>query len=142
LDTSCAGFLDLWEEVIEICENYGELDERFERRELEPLDPFQSWDQDALNIATCCYDGELSFIGKEGMDFKWGGQWMSHAVGARKPWDTNYVTDALRGVGPRQVDRLYWRVFQSPFPTVDNVTLWRKRLSLNASVFISRYIVS
>jgi hypothetical protein len=142
LHTQFADFLDMWEKTISICEEHSEIDDRFDRRETQPLDPFQTWDQDALNIAACCYGGELSFIGKEGMDFEWGGRWMSHAVGARKPWSTNYVTDALCGIAPRRVDRLYWRKFQSPFPTVDNLTIWKKRMSLNAAIFVSRYIMS
>jgi hypothetical protein len=140
LTQTTRSFLSLWSKVIDICCKQETFDERFARRELSPLHPFQTWDQDALNIAACCYDGAISFMGKEGMDFKHGGQWMSHAIGARKPWSAQYVRDAVQGNAPRQVDRLYWRNFQNPFPTVEFLSLWKKKMCLNISILISKLI--
>ena len=71
--------------------------------------PFAKTDQDALNATIEAWDGEISFVGKEGMSLINGAALMPHALGQPKPWKWNSLYQALIGRPPRLVDREYWK---------------------------------
>lgn len=75
---------------------------------------FNKTDQDFLNVAAMRHATRVAPVGREGMDFVAGGQLMSHAIGAMKPWNANYLVSALRGWRPRIVDHQYWGMTQAP----------------------------
>jgi hypothetical protein len=74
-----------------------------------PYSPFGKTDQDALNAAVEAWDGEVSFVGKEGMSLKSGVALMPHALGLPKPWQFKPLLQAFLGKPPRMVDREYWK---------------------------------
>ncbi|HEV8716578.1 MAG TPA: hypothetical protein VGX03_27635 [Candidatus Binatia bacterium] len=100
---------------------------------------FCKTDQDALNIAVMCSDQAVSPIGPEGMDFKFGGYTMSHAIGPAKPWRKSMIADALRGRRPSLADRSYWRSTEAPIRLYSPAKLLRKRAALLIAAGIGRY---
>ncbi|MGC1243878.1 MAG: hypothetical protein WA874_19955 [Chryseosolibacter sp.] len=74
-----------------------------------PFSPFGKTDQDALNATIEAWEGEVSFVGQEGMSIKSGAALMPHALGHPKPWRWNPLMQAISGRPPRIVDREYWK---------------------------------
>jgi hypothetical protein len=102
--------------------------------------PFCKTDQDALNISVMACDHPISAIGQEGMDFKFGGSTMSHAVGPAKPWRKSMIADALRGRPPRLADTSYWRSTEAPIRLYSGARLLWKRTALLIAAGIGRYL--
>jgi len=96
-------------------------------------------DQDALNITLMNWSQPVSPIGQEGMDFKFGGYTMSHAVGPAKPWRKSMIANALRGRRPSLADQAYWRSTEAPIRLYSRATLLRKRAALLIAAGIGRY---
>ncbi|MEO1237767.1 MAG: hypothetical protein AAFX76_13350 [Planctomycetota bacterium] len=135
-----AAFLDTWITLIEsAAEAAGGLDVfRAKRRDA----PFQSANQDTLNVAAMCWPGRLSTVGPDGMAFAPGYHPMGHALGRPKPWTRNYTMTALRGKKPRVVDSLYWKVADGPFEMYSPGRVRRKRLDLSFGKAVSRLLGS
>ena len=98
-------FLTIWQRALELAYSHGVPPDVLKkgRREL----PFNTPDQDALNIATMYSDVPLSAIGPEGMGFVPGGFTMYHSLGSAKPWRKNFLRYALQGIPPSNGDKHY-----------------------------------
>ena len=104
-----------------------------------PLSPFSKTDQDALNAAIEAWDGNISFIGKEGMGFKSGEALMPHALGNPKPWQGKPLSQMLTGHPPRLVDKKYWSYVNIPIITHSAGLIRRKKISLAFAALIGRF---
>jgi len=92
--------------------------------------PFYKTDQDALNITVMNTEYSVSLIGKEGMDFKYGGFTMSHALGSPKPWKKPMALMALKGKPPNLADKEYWKYTQFPIKLYPKSILLAKKSDL------------
>lgn len=132
-------FLDLWCRIQEIMaaaidglQNANIKDRTF---------MFCKTDQDALNIALMSKDFSASIIGKEGMDFEFGGFTMSHALGACKPWKSKVILDVIKqGKAPRLANKQYWKYVRSPIKLYSNLELFAKQLDLQIGKLIPRIL--
>jgi hypothetical protein len=102
--------------------------------------PFYKTDQDALNIAVMNTEHPLSLIGKEGMDFQYGGFTMSHALGSPKPWNKSIALMALKGKPPSLADNEYWKYTKSPINLYSKNMLLRKHLDLKIGKILGRIL--
>ena len=102
---------------------------------------FDKSDQDALNATCEIYEGNLSFIGKEGMNFnKNYGGFMFHAIGSPKPWKTKYLVNALlKANKPRALDKLYWNNAFYPLKSHSRFEIIKAQFSIWVSKFITRF---
>ncbi|GAB2580979.1 hypothetical protein [Spirosoma areae] len=96
-------------------------------------------DQDALNVAIEAWNGELSFIGKEGMSFKYGSNLMRHAIGQPKPWNKNFILYALHGTPASSSEKAFLLNTQYPISIYSKTRIRILRLSIIFSAFISRF---
>lgn len=103
--------------------------------------PFPKTDQDALNAAIEAWEGQVSFVGKEGMGFCHGAIMMAHAIGSPKPWEKNFILNALKGFKLSVADRNFWQYTGRPISTHSPVTIKVKNMSLIASLFLNRFYV-
>ena len=146
-----AGFVGLSKNSIELIELWQSVSCHAENENLvakagaplamadSPNHPFRNYDQDLLNIAIDCWEGIVSPVGKEGMDFIWGGTWMSHAIGAGKPWNRSYWRDALKFKRPRQVDIIFWKNSSEPYAIGGPLWIIFRRFSLVISRIFGRF---
>ncbi|MDO9373203.1 MAG: hypothetical protein Q7T76_02235 [Ferruginibacter sp.] len=139
-------FLHIWKEVQEkMALKIGGLDRSiFSKIPMSeetsgPFAPFGKTDQDALNATVEAWDGNVSFVGQEGMAFKPGVPQMTHALGTPKPWHINHITYALAGRPPRRVDRDYWQAMSGPIKYYSNSRISIKKTSLLVAAFIGRF---
>ena len=140
-------FLEIWSGLQVLMGNVlGGLDksslpgnENAELGQLTDYEFFSKTDQDALNAAIEAYDCQYAFIGQEAMEFKIGGNVMSHALGSPKPWKKAFLMEALRGNKPSRPDRAYWNQVNSSIITYNKAELQYKRFCLNLATFICRF---
>lgn len=100
--------------------------------------PFMAPDQDALNIAVMCWEGSITTLEPEVMGFAGFGE-LPHAVGSNKPWRRNYLLEALRGIPPRYVDRVFWSNASHPLQPYKKWYLSYKRLTIAFASLFSRF---
>lgn len=132
------GFVRLWAELVDsVAEVAGGL-KAF--RAKPRTQPFQSANQDTLNLAAMIWDGQLSTLGPEGMGFGPGYHPMGHSLGRPKPWEKSYLFRALKGRGPQGVDRLYWDRASGPFKIHSNPRITRTRIDLALADGVSRFL--
>ncbi|HEX2853333.1 MAG TPA: hypothetical protein VHO24_08850 [Opitutaceae bacterium] len=121
--------LDLWEKLILACVQRG-----FDPREFtwngERALPFFFVDQDMLNLAIRLAGAPVWIGGPETMDFRPGGNWLSHAISTPKPWGRWYLPRVLAGRTVRQCDVAFWENAAKPIPAVPAVSRWFHRLDL------------
>jgi len=136
-----AGFLNTWQRLQELMKPaVGEL------RDVGLLDRtflFHVPDQDALNVATMTCAEAVSSVGREGMDFQWGGGGyiMSHAAGVPKPWRKKMLWRTLtKATQPSRADKAFLRHADSPIKLYIPFHLGLKKLDLLAGSAIGRYI--
>ena len=99
---------------------------------------FDIADQDALNAAIEATDLPVSIIGQEAMAFKPRAALMPHALGPRKPWNLNYLKDALLGKPPRLVDKVFWQYADGPIRAFSPILTKRKRSGIKFASLIGR----
>jgi hypothetical protein len=100
---------------------------------------FSRMDQDILNATVMATDTPISLLGSEAMGmFPWVGEVMPHAMWGRKPWQRNYVLDALRGFPPGRAHRAYWEFVAGPIRPFNEFALFRKRAQLAVGHLIGR----
>ncbi|RDC66090.1 hypothetical protein [Adhaeribacter pallidiroseus] len=104
-----------------------------------PNAPFSKTDQDALNAAVEVWNGNVSFIGKEGMAFHPGISIMSHALGLPKPWQWKPFLQILAGLPPRLVDKQYWDSVNKPIQTYSSWMIRLRKLFILLASFIGRF---
>ena len=86
-------------------------------------------------------DFAFSMIGKERIDFIYGGFTMSHTIGAGQPWKKKVILDVIKnGKDPRLVDKQYWKYVQSPIKLYPYIKLFLKELYLIIETFITRIL--
>ena len=102
---------------------------------------FDKTDQDALNATIeAAPEIPVSFWNRQAMGFLPGGSILPHALGPDKPWAKRYVTDALRGLSPRAVDKQYWKHAEGPIQVFPPKQLQAKRLALKIAAALGRFI--
>jgi len=102
---------------------------------------FDKTDQDALNATIEAADGiPVSFANKQAMGFEPGQALLPHALGPGKPWNKCYLTDALRGLPPRAVDKEYWHHAQGPIRVFTGGQLRAQRVALAIASALGRFI--
>jgi len=99
---------------------------------------FHTPDQDALNIAAMSWEGGISTFGPDAMGFAPGVILLPHAVGPGKPWQRNYLTDALRGRTPRLVDRAFWSNALGPVSVASLASVRAKKLAIALGAALGR----
>lgn len=104
-----------------------------------PYAPFMKTDQDALNATVEAWNGKVSFIGHEGMDFKPGESLMPHAIGPHKPWQINPLLQIMRGFPPRRVEKEYWNFANGVILPHSKSRVSRRKVYLKIAAFISRF---
>jgi hypothetical protein len=124
-----AGFATVWRSLMEELERSG-ADMRRMKNAAGRLE-FYRMDQDVLNATIMATDTPVALFGPEAMGmFPWFGEVMPHAMWHRKPWDRNYVLDALRGFPPGRVHRAYWRHVDGPISPFGGLERRRKQAQL------------
>lgn len=124
-----AGFAVVWCELMEELERDG-ADMR-KLRDLASKLEFARMDQDMLNAAVMATDVPIALLGIEAMgSYPWVGSVMLHALWRDKPWQRNYIIDALRGFPPDRAHRGYWNFVDGPIRPFDGFALFRKRIGL------------
>jgi hypothetical protein len=96
-------------------------------------------DQDMLNAALMATSAPLSIIGLEGMDFKPSGYTMSHAIDSAKPWEKNFILQALAGHPPAPADKTFWRFADHPIQLFSSSRLAMARLAISTASAIGRF---
>jgi hypothetical protein len=132
-------FLHIWSNSIHKAIKSHDVDpEKFAQPKHTYL--FHFVDQDALNIAAMCYEGSISEMGPDAMDFVQSG-WkaMSHATGSPKPWDKQFILSILKGIPPSRPDQAYWFMDAGIIKTHNNSLIRLKRISIKISSFIARF---
>jgi hypothetical protein len=104
-----------------------------------PFAPFGKTDQDALNACVEAWDGNASFVGKEGMAFLPGSPLMTHALGSPKPWHRKPLRLALVGQPPRPADRDYWQAANSLICSQPSTLVKQRRLATQLAALIGRF---
>lgn len=132
-----AAFLEVWQDCLDFV--FEHVPDTAAMKHDEPTSMFHIPDQDALNIAIHCFDGEIAVMPKSAMDFQPGGFVMSHAIGAGKPWQRSFLLQSLRGSPPRQCDRVFLKFSGKPLHVWSPVKLASKSVELSLAAFISRF---
>lgn len=139
-------FLRIWHEVQEaIAAEVGGLDKSIFQGSSLSADklhfsfPFSRPDQDALNAALEAYQGEISFLGPEGMGFKPAHSAMLHAIGPTKPWKCSYLLSSLHAIPPRSVDKQFWKYADYPIRAFSGREIAVKRLTIILATAIGRF---
>ncbi|MCD0486865.1 hypothetical protein LPB86_01405 [Pedobacter sp. MC2016-14] len=141
------GFLETWKNVQEaMAAAIGGLERsafttgsQLPEESQGPFAPFGKTDQDALNAAVEAWDGEFSFITKEGMGFGPGLRLLPHALGQPKPWNAKYIKRAFSGRTPRDVDKEYWKYIDNPLSVYPSSMVRSKNMAINVATLISRF---
>jgi hypothetical protein len=136
------GFLLLWQHMIE---RWGGSDN--------PLDghgdigqwrkggrwlPFMSPNQDTLNIALMVWQGPITTLGPDVMGFTAFGE-IPHAVGSNKPWQRNFLVEAIKGNPPRFVDRVFWSYADEPLALLSTPRYRLKALTIQLAALLTRF---
>ena len=100
---------------------------------------FHTPDQDALNLALMTLAVPVNAVGPEGMDFVPGGNYLSHAIGARKPWRGGFVRQALRGYPPSLAAKNFLRHIDRPIPVFRAGRRRRLLTALRLAAFLGRF---
>lgn len=101
--------------------------------------PFGKTDQDALNATIEAYNGKISFMGKEAMNFENGLSILPHALGQNKPWLMKPLIDWCRGTKPRNVDKEFWNNTRFPIKIYSSGKIYRMNFFLQVTSFLSRF---
>ncbi|MGO8791393.1 MAG: hypothetical protein ACLQVL_28945 [Terriglobia bacterium] len=135
------GFLGLWQRLIQLLKPaIGEL-QKLGYSDRTALICFP--DQDALNVATMACEEPISCVGRDGMDFQWGGGGyiMSHAVGDVKPWRKKMLWSTLaKGQRPGRADKAFLRHASSPIRLYGPLRLGLRKLDMLAGSALGRYL--
>ena len=141
-------FLSLWINVQEkMAESIGGLEKSIFTKQnykstILKLDGFQYFDksdQDALNATIEVYNGEFSYMGKEGMGFIQGESSMYHALGSDKPWKTNHFQRAIKGKIPRKEDVVYWQNTKNPILAHTKLEITKKQIIIICCKLFGRF---
>lgn len=101
-----AQFIDDWNTAFEILAPHSGSMKQF--RVQDRTNMVLSTNQDSLNLAMMITGTAVATIGPEAMGFDHGMRLMHHPLGP-KPWQRNFILDAIKGNPPRESDVVYWR---------------------------------
>jgi hypothetical protein len=104
-----------------------------------PFAPFGKTDQDALNASVEAWEGNVSFVGKEGMAFNTSMPLMSHALGKLKPWLWKPLVQVVDGRPPRKADRDYWSLANGPIMSQPASLIKRRQLAIKVAALVGRF---
>ena len=131
-----AQFASVWSGLMEELERDGAVMRKMKNAtgRLE----FSRMDQDILNATIMATDLPISLLGPEAMGmFPFVGEIMPHAMWHKKPWQRNYILDALRGFPPGRTHRAYWEFVDGPIRPFSEFALLRKRAQFSIGHLIS-----
>jgi hypothetical protein len=129
-------FLATWKCMIELAgSKYCDLG-KF--NQCNPETPFNSCDQDCLNIAAMYSKFPLSTLGPQGMGFLRGNVIMYHTVG-EKPWRGSLLMNALKGMPPSDGFKYYFTQVSSPIRPYSRGALVAKKLACKIAAFVGRF---
>lgn len=124
-----ADFAVVWSELMSELERDGA--DMHKMRNFASKLEFARMDQDVLNAAIMATDVPVALLGIEAMGLFPGGESvMLHALWQDKPWQRNYIVDALRGFPPDRAHRAYWRFVDGPIRPFRGFELFRRRIAL------------
>lgn len=132
-------FLETWKLIMNTGFDYFKMTPQQFKHDYDRSYEFFGQDQDALNIAAMCCTSPLSESGPEAMDFIYGGNVMSHALGSPKPWKKNFLLFAFKGLSPSLADRGYWKNADGIIKTYPSNTLKYKKITITIAAFIGRF---
>lgn len=95
---------------------------------------FHGADEDALNFTLSLSQARVDALGPEAMDMAPGGQHLSHAVGAFKPWQGQHVRRALRGNPPSLASQWFYRFAAGPLLPFSHLHLAKRKLAMKVAV--------
>lgn len=136
-DRNCMPFLRNWERInTRVAAESGSG--MRQRKSGDPDSIFHSTDEDALNFTLTLCGTALNAAGPEAMDFIPGGNRISHAVGAAKPWQGRHFRRALCGQPPSVASHWYYRFADGPLTPFSHAMLMRRRLSMALAAGLGR----
>ena len=92
---------------------------------------FARMDQDILNATIMATDTPIALLGFEAMGlFPWANEVMPHAMFHPKPWNRNYIFDALRGFPPDRTHLAYWEFVDGPIRPFNRLQLRKKKIQV------------
>jgi len=100
---------------------------------------FGKTDQDALNATVEAYNGTISYMGKEAMDFVTGTPLMPHALGGDKPWLVSPFSFFIKGVRPRIADKKFWEYASGPVNAYSRNKVSSMNFQIKIWSFFSRF---
>lgn len=100
---------------------------------------FSKTDQDALNASLEAWDGEVSFVGKEGMGFIKGASVLPHAIGKAKPWSRSPLWMSLSGFPPRTIDHSYVKNVRGHICAHSKSYYYKRIIELRLAGLIGRF---
>ena len=133
-------FLHTWVEIQELMglKTGGLQSAAIARKKDDLCFMFKRNDQDALNVCLMNTNCAVSSIGKEGMDFNYGGYTMSHAVGKNKPWQKLYTKEAIFQKKATLAEKQYWKYTQNPIQLYSTRQFFVKKADLTTSQVLSK----
>lgn len=137
IDRNRFDFLQTWERINARVAAESRSGMR-DRKSGGPDSLFHSMDEDALNFALTLCNTPLNAAGPEAMDFVPGGNRLSHAVGAAKPWQGRHFRRALQGQPPSVASHWFYRFAEGPLMPFSHAMLVRRRLSMTLAAVIGR----
>lgn len=143
LSLACFSFLEEWKQIQDVIA--PDLPTMDQLHTTDRSHPFNKLDQDALNIAKDSTALILSVSNKESMDFSPGGEVMSHAIGASKPWTKNFILNLLKtGNRPTATDCLFFKFLKFPIFIYKGNTLvfYIKLLNFKLTKILSRVLAN
>ena len=138
VDRDRMDFLQTWERInarVAAESRSGMRDRKCGR----PDSLFHSMDEDGLNFALTLCNTPLNAAGPEAMDFVPGGNRLSHAVGAAKPWQGRHFRRALQGRPPSVASQWFYRFADGPLTPFSHAMLARRRLSMALAAVVGRF---
>lgn len=132
-------FIETWISLIETSVQHFNMDCTKFNQSRNGYDTLKGADQDLLNLSLMCTTCPISEYGPEGMDFRPGGWLMSHATGAPKPWNNNYLLQWLKGIKPSIQNKVYWEKAAGVIQCYSNFYIQKKIFMLKLSSFLSRF---
>jgi hypothetical protein len=98
---------------------------------------FHSADEDALNFTLSLCTARLETFGPEAMDFAPGGQHLSHAVGAFKPWQGQHLRRSLHGEPPSVACGCFYRFAAGPLSPFSRAKLAKRRGEMRVALAVA-----
>ncbi len=87
---------------------------------------YAKMDQDVLNAAIMAIDTPFNVLGVEAMDAFPSANIMGHAMVFAKPWERDYIRDALLGYQPDPAHLSYWTYADAPIQSFTPAE-WKKK---------------